>query len=518
MTQKSLFLILHGRFPSNKADSLFAAKNAEAFAEEGVTVTLVVGRRLGREEGDPYKYYNVKNTFKIVYLPVLDMPIVNYLTRIRFVLSTITFALSSYWYLLWHAKKEDIIYSNESLPLLLASASFPNIFYEMHDFPESGFRLFGIFLRRMTWVLIHNNWKADSAKKLFHMKEERILREPNAVSIEDFDISITKEAARKRVSLPQEKKIVVYTGHLYSWKGADTLARAARELSNEYLVVFVGGTPEDIEKLRADNNRYEKMLFVGWRPHEEIPFWQKAADVLVLPNTAKEDISKYYTSPMKLFEYMASQVPIVASRIPSIEEIVTDEDVFFAEADSPASFAKMIVTAVENTEEAEQKVAHAFEKVAQHTWEKRAKRVVAFIGQGSVKQPILTLSRIFFLMRYLFSGLLSFTTNLGLLFIFKEYFNMWYLTASTLSFIISVLVSFAAQKFITFRDKSRDRMSKQMVWYIAIALFNVSMNAGMMFAFVDLLHVPYLLAQVISAGCIALWSLAAYRYIIFTNA
>jgi glycosyltransferase involved in cell wall biosynthesis len=54
--------------------------------------------------------------------------------------------------------------------------------------------------------------------------------------------------------------------------------------------------------------------------------WQKAADALVLPNTAKEDISKYYTSPMKLFEYMASRRPIVATNIPSITEIINEEN------------------------------------------------------------------------------------------------------------------------------------------------------------------------------------------------
>ena len=62
--KKKLFLIFHGRFPSNKAASLFAAKSAEAFAGEGLTVEMIVSRRLGREKGDPYDYYNVKKNFK----------------------------------------------------------------------------------------------------------------------------------------------------------------------------------------------------------------------------------------------------------------------------------------------------------------------------------------------------------------------------------------------------------------------------------------------------------------------
>lgn len=515
---KKLFLIFHGRFPSNKAASLFAAKSAEAFAKEGLVVELLVPRRFGREGGDPYTYYNVPKTFRIVYLPLVDLPSRSHLTRIRFALSFFSFSLSCYAYLAVHASREDIIYSNESLPLFFASYTFPQTFYEMHDFPESGFRFFTLFLRRMRWVLIHNHWKAARAEKLFKVKEERVLCEPNAVQVEDFDIPLTREETREKLNLPQDKKIVLYTGHLYSWKGVDTLALAARELPSEYLVIFVGGTPEDVEKLQSTTVGVDNVRIVGWKPHSEIPVWQKAADVLVLPNTAKEDISKYYTSPMKLFEYMASRVPVVASRIPSIEEIVTEEDVFFAEADSPASFAKTIQKAVEGPEEAQKRAASAYTKVLQFTWEKRAKRILAFVGRSTVKSSLLNKSRMFFLVRYLFSGLLSFTANLSLLLVFKEYFNMWYLTASTLAFIISVIVSFAAQKFITFRDKSRDRVSRQMVWYIVVALFNVTMNAGMMYAFVDILHLQYLLAQIISAGFIALWSLAVYRYIIFTNA
>ena len=161
---KKLFLIFHGRFPSNKAASLFAAKNCEAFADEELDVTLLVSRRLGLEQGDPYAYYQVRENFRIAYLPVLDLPSKDKLTSIRFMLSSFTFALSCYLYLLRHATSDDVIYSNEPLPLMVASLTFPKTLYEMHDFPERGLGLFGIFMRRMSWLLIHNTWKAEKAK------------------------------------------------------------------------------------------------------------------------------------------------------------------------------------------------------------------------------------------------------------------------------------------------------------------------------------------------------------------
>lgn len=378
MTTKKLFLIFHGRFPSNKAASLFAAKSAEAFAEEGVYVELVVSRRLCRETDDPYDYYKAKRNFQIVYLPVLDIPVPDFITPLRFALSSLSSSLFCYWYLLRHAGKHDIVYSNEYLPLFFASFSFPKTFYEMHDFPEHGRSLFGIFVRRMRWVLIHNNWKVEAAKKNFKIKEDRIFCEPNAVQIEDFDITVSKSDARKKLNLPEDKKIIVYTGHLYTWKGVDTLASAAQELNDDYLVVFVGGTPEDIKRLRDAHKGVNNILIVGWRPYAEIPLWQKAADVLLLPNTAKENISKYYTSPMKLFEYMASRRPIIATDIPSIREILDDTNAMIVPPDDPEAMVHGIIDVFTDSVRAETIMEKAYRDVELHTWRKRAKRILDF--------------------------------------------------------------------------------------------------------------------------------------------
>lgn len=55
-----LFLIFHGRLPSEKAASLFAAKEAESFADAGCAVTLYVPRKKAAIEADPYEFYKVK--------------------------------------------------------------------------------------------------------------------------------------------------------------------------------------------------------------------------------------------------------------------------------------------------------------------------------------------------------------------------------------------------------------------------------------------------------------------------
>lgn len=132
--------------------------------------------------------------------------------------------------------------------------------------------------------------------------------------------------------------------------------------------------------------------------------------------------------------------------------------------------------------------------------------------------PPLNKAYLFFLARYLFSGGSAFAVNLSLFFIFTRYFHVWYLTASSLAFFISVIVSFTMQKFVTFRDRTTDKVHLQAVLYVALLLFNMAGNGVLVFSFVELGHIPHMLAQVFSAGIIAVWSLVVYRSIIFKNA
>ncbi len=371
-----LFLIFHGRFPSEKAASLFAARSAEAFVREGIEVVLLVPKRK-METIDPRAFYGLKEIFPIIYLGTVDLFGFPIPKPITFWIGYLTFSWECKKYIRTHATKSDSIYSNELIPLWLVAPEFKNTFYEMHDFPESKHHIFKILLRRMRWVLIHNRWKTAEAVRLFGINKAKLMTEPNAVDLHAFNSPLSRAEARKKLNLPMDIQIVGYTGHLYSWKGVDTLAAAAKLLPNLFFV-FVGGTPEDYKKYQLHFTA-TNIQWVGFRPPNEIPLWQRAADVLVLPNTAKQAISAYYTSPMKLFEYMASGTPVIASRIPSVEEIVSDESVTYFEPDSVDSLVVAIQTALTDETTSAQKAKRAQEEIQSHTWDKRAGRIIAFM-------------------------------------------------------------------------------------------------------------------------------------------
>jgi len=367
-----LLLIFHGRYPSEKAASLFAAKSAGAFANAGADLTLIVPERMDRDRTSPYEFYGIPKNFETVYVKTIDLFNVPILGAIAYHVSYLVFSLTTLWYLLVHADRSDAIYSNEAIPLLVASLYFNNTTYEMHDFPERKKWLYKLLFSRVRRIISTNNWKADEIHKRFRILKEKILVEPNAADLSEYEHLPTRKEARATLNVP-DGALAVYTGHLYAWKGVDTLAEAAR-LMPEVMVYIVGGTEERVEKFRAKYRDVSNVRIIGHRPHAEIGLWQRAADVLVLPNTANEEISARYTSPMKLFEYMASGTPIVASKLPSIEEITEDKRAVLVEPDSPQALAEGIHDVLHAGDT--MRTANARLWIEDHTWLKRARRIL----------------------------------------------------------------------------------------------------------------------------------------------
>lgn len=384
---KNLIYIANARIPTEKAHGLAVMKLCEAFAKAGVSVTLFSARRKNPAAGDPFAYYDMAQKFPIEELPVLDAIRFRWLGPFGFWIETVSFAVS----LVLRLRRlrtvlpaeDTILFSHEHLPLLAGSFVYPKSFYDMHDFPVRGFLLYRALFSRMQGIISTNQWKKQELARRFGIQKNKVLVFPNGVDVAAFDLAVSSDEARKELGLPRDKRIILYTGHLYSWKGVDTIFTASRVFPADMLLYIVGGTDADIakRKMLSAKRGLANIVFTGRKPHREIPLWLCAADVLVIPNTAKEEISLHFTSPMKLFEYMASDTPVVASRIPSIEHIADEKSVWFFEADNSASCMRAIAEALAKPHEASEKARRAKEIVQRYTWENRAGAIIRFITE-----------------------------------------------------------------------------------------------------------------------------------------
>ena len=97
--------------------------------------------------------------------------------------------------------------------------------------------------------------------------------------------------------------------------------------------------------------------------------------------------------------------------------------------------------------------------------------------------------------RFVLAGAFAFTINLVALYFFTDIVGIYYLVSTVLAFLISFSVSFTLQKFWTFQDNSRDHLHIQLPLYLGMQLTNITLNAGLMFVFVEYMHVWYLYSQ-----------------------
>ena len=368
------------RYPAEKAGSQFSMKSCESFADRGWTVELWAPRRKNRlAREDPFIFHGARKNFKIVFLPVPDLSPLKFF----YVPMALSFAISVFFYALGRGLKNAVYYSHEEFALFLLTFLRRDTVYEVHDFPASGL-FYRWLLGRVRLVVATNNWKKNKLGRQFNFPADRILSIPNAVDADAFAISLGKGEARDKLGLARDKKIILYSGHLFGWKGVDTLFEASRFLNEGELIYFVGGVDKDIGEFKAKSEKLKvkNVVVVGRRPHGEIPIWLRAADVLVLPNTARENISKYYTSPVKLFEYMASGRPIVASDLPSVKALVDERMAVFFEPDNPKDLADKIHWVLENPQDAQNLALLAQEEVLRYTWDKRAGCIIEFIEQN----------------------------------------------------------------------------------------------------------------------------------------
>lgn len=357
------------RLPTRNAHGFQIMNMCAAFAEKGVEVLLLVPWRKNLLKTDPFDFYQVHRSFKIKKLFAIDLYPLRFIPeRVSGFLHLLSFLITARIYLFF--KSFDVLYTRENFSRFF----FKNYIYEIH-MPEQV--KFGIF-RPKKIIAISNHIRNELMKLGF--SDKNILVAPDAVNLALFS-NMNKEEARRQLKLPLDKKIVMYWGNFKMWKGIDTLAEAVKYLNN-FFVVMVGATKEtDLARIKMAVKDYNNVLVEGFKNQDLLPTYLASADVLVLPNTAKDENSRLFTSPLKLFEYMASGRPIVASDLPSLREILNDKNAVFFKPDDPESLSRAIEDIARNESKRESIANQARKDVEKYTWDNRAKSIVNFINQ-----------------------------------------------------------------------------------------------------------------------------------------
>ena len=382
-----LIYVTNGRIPTEKAYGLQTVSMCQAFVGAGAPVTLVIPRRKNSIAESLFDYYGVEKNFGVSYIPIIDA--IGWGRRFGFWVTRLSYAVALLFSLKLRKQPDTVIFTRDLIAAVLLKLRGHRVFYDMHGFPYKFLWFWKKACQMMEGMVCTNQWKIEQCKKIFKIHESKLCLARNGFT-NDQASSQTLSTARREVALPPDKEVVVYAGHLQDWKGVDVLAKAAQKLSN-ILFVFVGGTADEITRFKARNLPLSKnVVMKGQRPHQEIPTYLQAADVVVLPNSARSEnfrfavYSQYDTSPLKLFEYMASRRPIVASALPSIKEILNESNAVLVEPDNPNALVDGIRKVLSNPDLKAKLETRAWQDVQQYSWANRAFSILDFIESQKV--------------------------------------------------------------------------------------------------------------------------------------
>lgn len=358
------------RFPTERAHGAQIAHMCHAFAQSDHDVTLLAPHRFRNPVAeDAYRYYALPKSFEIKYVFCMPWGVSS---RLGFWSNLIVYTLRACFSL--HKSRADIVYSRDEFVLFVASLIFPmkKILWESHE-AKYNFASRSLLKRGVKCVAI-----SEGIKEFYinhGVDAEQILVAHDGIDQSFFREVETKEQAQRRLGIDTDKPVAMYIGGLDEWKGVETFFAASKHNDNVRFVV-IGGRVDEIERYRK---KYPNVLFLGPRQYSELKHNQQAADVLVVPNTKKNELSEKYTSPLKLFTHLASKVPLIVSNISSLRSVVSENEVTFFTPDDPNDLAEKINQVLANMAVSRTKAEAAYALSKRYTWKRRAEYIVTFL-------------------------------------------------------------------------------------------------------------------------------------------
>jgi glycosyltransferase involved in cell wall biosynthesis len=219
---------------------------------------------------------------------------------------------------------------------------------------------------------------------------ERITVVANAVDPRRFEVTPEQRADVRRRLDANGTPIVAFVGTLRPWHDPAILVRAlgllrARGDAPRLLIVGDGPERERLATLAHQEGLSPMLTFVGSVPHDEVPAYLAAADVAVA--TYHPDTGRYF-SPLKLFEYLAAGLPVVAAELGEIPHCIRggETGLLYPPGDAEA-LADALATLIADRERGVALGRNGREHVLRHhTWTANA-RAVAALAAELVEQP-----------------------------------------------------------------------------------------------------------------------------------
>ncbi|MGE0550280.1 MAG: glycosyltransferase family 4 protein [Kofleriaceae bacterium] len=220
----------------------------------------------------------------------------------------------------------DVVYCRDPVGALVASYIGMPVVFEAHEIPRSRFlqRLVRRIVRSpnsLGTVAISHALREDLVRAQLHHPQR-----PIVVAHDACDPPLDRPVRFRR---GVDSAVVGYVGSLYPGRGVETIIAVASVMPG-YEFRIVGGSQEDLHRWKRCGLP-DNVELVGFVPPSQLAEIYSGFDIVLMPYASRgvtgpsggSDTSKW-ASPMKMFEYMASGVPIITSDLPVLQEVLRD--------------------------------------------------------------------------------------------------------------------------------------------------------------------------------------------------
>ena len=351
-----IYYVAELNLPSKSAYSIHVLKMCEAFSKLGFKTNLLVINLKNKEQ--VFKYYNIKNKFNID-------SIFNKFIRLTFI-SRIIFSLKI---LFGNFDKNSFFLSRSITFALIASLIKKDVILELHH-EITGFSKFLYYFLKNLGFIDNLNYIFLNRRlnKIYKIESKKIVILDDAVNIQEFKLK----------KLIKYKKTCVYIGSFFEGKGIEQIFRLA--LLNKDIKFHLYG---DKEYLRI-YQKLDNVRVFNFINYSKIPETLSKYEVALMPYQKKvrgrsSIWLEKYMSPLKMFDYLAARMIIVASDLKVYRHILkNDYNSILIKINDDKLWSQKIKKLFKLNNKKNKLMKNAYKTAEKFTWEKRCKKIIYF--------------------------------------------------------------------------------------------------------------------------------------------
>jgi glycosyltransferase involved in cell wall biosynthesis len=374
-----LACIAPSTLPSETANSVQVMKVSQALTQLGHKVCLFVPSGQPTPFDKLRSHYGVKTEFEIRWLKTNPS------------LRKIDFA----WQSVHLAKKEhfELIYTRMLWVALLALHQKLPVILEMHELPGGRFspRLYRYYLsmpgKKLTVFITRGlQEQIETTLNIRHPAAQSCIA-PDGVDLERFVDLPSASEARRMLGL-NETFSAVYSGGFYPGRGLENLYELAKHFP-QVQFVWIGGKPAQLQKWqqKLSEESIQNVVLAGYIANQQLPLYQAAGDVLLMPYKSKVAGNSGgniagVTSPMKLFEYLASGRAILSSDLPVLHEVLNETNALFYPPEDTSKMLSQFQKLFSDNSLRNSLSAQAKKDALKYSWKQRMQNILDIFIQN----------------------------------------------------------------------------------------------------------------------------------------